>query len=210
MPIVVSVLLSLRSPVRSRGAAPRVLALRHQLQVMERSRRPAAPPAHRSRPATLGVVLAHPLYSAKRNASRVLASNASRLVPHGYYRETNRRARPNLSALKMNLKTGSEGNVLEPPASQLVKAVRRMQDHPLTERHQEQTDTYVAGNGVVGQDRVELLRQLELAATVQERRSRTAKHFDHLQILESRRSYETRMPRWASRSSTSRKLNVKR
>ena len=41
MPIVVSVLLSLRSLVRSRAALHlEILALRHQLQVLERSRRP--------------------------------------------------------------------------------------------------------------------------------------------------------------------------
>jgi hypothetical protein len=41
MPIVVSVLLSLRSLVRSRAALHlEILALRHQLQILERSRRP--------------------------------------------------------------------------------------------------------------------------------------------------------------------------
>ena len=41
MPIVVSVILSLRSLVRSRAALHlEILALRHQLQVVERSRRP--------------------------------------------------------------------------------------------------------------------------------------------------------------------------
>jgi len=41
MPIVVSMLLAVRSLVRSRGALqPETLALRHQLRVLERSARP--------------------------------------------------------------------------------------------------------------------------------------------------------------------------